>query len=104
MMFFLGVEETEMNHLPVESVIRVPIRRIPVVINTTDPLAPELTLEDFRQLFGRDPDPDKCRVLNIEVITSPDDQQPMLVSECARYSRFVRREAGTIYFRKETVL
>jgi hypothetical protein len=87
--------------LPAEVVIRVPIRRISVVINIKDPLAPELALDDFRQLFGRDPDPDTYRIVRIEVITSPEDQQPMLVSECGRYSKFLRREADNIFFRKE---
>ena len=87
--------------MPAEIVIRVPIRRIPIVIDTKDPLAPELSLEDFRALVGKDPDPDRYRLINVEVITSPDDQQPMLVSECARYSRFLRRESDSIYFRKE---
>ncbi len=87
--------------MPAEIVIRVPIRRIPIVIDTKDPLAPELSLEDFRALVGKDPNPDRYRLINVEVITSPDDQQPMLVSECARYSRFLRRESDSIYFRKE---
>jgi len=86
--------------LPVEVVVKVPIRRIPVVIDMQDPLAPELGLEDFRKLFGRDPDQGRFRVLNIEVLTSPDDLQPMLVSECGRYARFLRRESDHAYFRK----
>lgn len=90
-----------MNRLPVEVVVRVPIRRIPVVVDMKDPLAPELTLDDFRKLFGKDPDGVRFRVLNIELITSPDDQQPMLVTECGRYARFVRREADEVYFRME---
>lgn len=87
--------------MPAEIVIRVPIRRIPIVIDMKDPLAPELSLEDFRALVGRGPDQDRYRLISVEVITSPDDQQPMLVSECARYSRFLRRESDSIYFRKE---
>ncbi len=86
--------------MPVEVVKKVPIRRIPIVIDMQDPLAPEMALNDFRQLFGKDPDQDRYRVINIEVITSPDDQQPMLVSECGRYSRFLRREADDVYFRR----
>lgn len=86
--------------MPAEIVIKVPIRTIPVVVDIKDPLAPELALEDFRKLFKREPDSVRYRVLNIEVITSPDDQQPMLVSECGRYSTFLRREADNIYFRK----
>ena len=87
--------------MPVEHIIRVPIRKIAVVVNTQDSLAPELTLEDFRQLFGNDPEPTAYRIITIEVITSPDDQQPMLVTECGRYSRFIRREGDAIYFRME---
>jgi hypothetical protein len=86
--------------LPADFVIRTPIRRIKVVIDTQDALAPEMSLEDFRHMFGREPDQSRYRLLNLEVITSPDDQQPMLVSECGRYWRFVRREADNMYFRK----
>lgn len=86
--------------MPAEIVIKVPIRRIPVVIDIQDPLSPELTLDDFRSVFGKEPDQHRYRVVHIEVITSPDDQQPMLVSECGRYSRFLRREADSIYFRR----
>ena len=89
-----------MNRLPADFIIRAPIRRITVVIDMQDTLAPEMSLEDFRRMFGRDPDQSRYRLVNLEVITSPDDQQPMLVSECGRYWRFVRREADNIYFRK----
>jgi hypothetical protein len=84
-----------------EIVVKVPIRQIPVVVDIQDSLAPTLSLVDFRSLHGSDPDQHQYRILNIEVITSPDDQQPMLVSECARYSRFLRREGNNIYFRRE---
>jgi hypothetical protein len=89
-----------MNPLPVDFVVRLPIRKITVVIDTENPLAPEMTLDDFRKIFGVDPATPRFRVINLEVITSPDDQQPMLVSECGRFGRFVRREADNIYFRK----
>ena len=89
-----------MKRLPVDFVIRAPIRRITVVIDNQDPLAPEMTVEDFRHTFGRDPDQPRYRLINLEVITSPDDNQPMLVSECGRYGRFLRREEGNVYFRK----
>ena len=87
--------------MPAEIVIKVPIRRIVVVIDTQDQLAPEMTIEDFRHTFGQDPESPRYRLVNIEVITSPDDQQPMLVSECGRYARFVRRESGNVYFRRQ---
>ncbi len=97
----LNEEEQEDPPLPAEIVIRIPIRKIPLVINSKDPFSPELALDDFRKLFGKDPDPEDYRIVNIEVITSPDDQQPMLVTECGRYSRFVRREGDSIFFRKQ---
>jgi hypothetical protein len=89
-----------MPPLPVDLVIRAPIRRITVVIDNQDPLTPEITVEDFRRTFGRDPDQPRYRLINLEVITSPDDNQPMLVSECGRYVRFLRREEDNVYFRK----
>jgi len=95
------VGDRRTNPLPAEIVIKVPIRRITVVIDTEDQLAPEMTIEDFRHTFGQDPDSPRYRLVNIEVITSPDDQQPMLVSECGRYGRFVRRESGNVYFRRQ---
>ena len=86
--------------MPADFIIRMPIRRISVVIDTRDALMPEMSLEDFRRMFGCDPDQSRYRLVNLEVITSPDDQQPMLVSECGKYTRFVRREADNVYFRK----
>ena len=86
--------------MPVDLVVRTPIRRITVAIDMTDPMAPEMTVEDYRHMFGRDPDSSRYRLVNLEVITSPDDQQPMLVSECGRYGRFLRREGDNIYFRR----
>lgn len=95
------MDDRRTDPLPAEIVIKVPIRRIAVVIDTQDQLAPEMTIEDFRHTFGQDPEPPRYRLVNIEVITSPDDQQPMLVSECGRYARFVRRESGNVYFRRQ---
>jgi hypothetical protein len=99
-MFSRNEEKWRPLRLPGETIIRIPIRKILIVIDPNDPLSPELGLEDFRELFGKEPDAEKYRIINIEVITSPDDQQPMLVTECGRYSRFIRREGDCIYFRK----
>jgi hypothetical protein len=99
-MYYQSEELGRASRLPADFIIRMPIRRITVVIDTENALAPEMALEDFRRMFGRDPDPARYRLVNLEFITSPDDQQPMLVSECARYARFVRREADNVYFRK----
>ena len=88
------------SQLPADFVIRIPIRRITVVIDTLDALTPEMSLQDFRRMFGRDPDLPRYRIVNLEVITSPEDQQPMLVSECGKYGRFVRREGDNVYVRR----
>lgn len=88
------------NELPADFIVRIPIRKITVVIDTQDALTPEMSLDDFRHMFACDPDPTRYRLVNIEVITSPDDQQPMLVSECGRYGRFVRREGENVYVRR----
>lgn len=98
-MFCQNEEGRALSDLQAETIIRIPIRRIPVVIDVLDPLALQLSLTDFKALYGKNPDQNRHRILDIEVITSPDDQQPMLVSECARYSRFLRREGQNIYFR-----
>ena len=51
-MFFLSAAELETRLLPVDVVVKVPIRKIPVVIDMKDPLSPELALDDFRKLLA----------------------------------------------------
>ena len=85
----------------VEPIARIPIRKISVVVKADDPLSPRLTLSEFKETYGTSPDPTQYRIINIELITSPDDQQPMLVSECGRYCRFIKREGNEVFFRKE---
>lgn len=81
--------------------IRVPIRSIQVVVDMEDPLAPELTLEDFVETHRTTPTPPKYRMVNLEVLTCPEDQQPILASECGHCTRFVRRLDNVAYFRRE---
>jgi hypothetical protein len=66
-----------------------------------DPLAPELTVEDFVKTYGTEPTFPRHRILNLEVLTCPEDQQPILASECGHCPRFVRRLDNIAYFRKE---
>jgi hypothetical protein len=84
--------------------IRVPIRSIQVVVDLEDPLAAELTLEDFVKTYSVSPALPRYRVLAIEVLTCPEDQQPILVSECGHCARFVRRMDNVAYFRRENSL
>jgi len=81
--------------------VRVPIRSIQVVVDLEDPLAPELTLDDFLETYGTGPAPPRYRMLNMEVLTCPEDQQPILASECSHCPRFVRRLDNIAYFRRE---
>lgn len=83
------------------SIVRAPIRRIDVVVDIEDPLAPELGLSEFTALHGRKPDGSKYRILRLEVLTCPDDNQPILVSECAKNPRFIRRTDEIAYFRRD---
>jgi len=81
--------------------VRVPIRSIQMVVDLEDPLAPELTLEDFVEAHGTGPTAPRHRILNVEVLTCPEDQQPILASECGHCPRFVRRFDNMAYFRRE---
>ena len=83
------------------SFVRVPIRSIRVVVDLEDPLAPELTLEDFVRTYGVGPASPRYRVLSVEVLTCPEDQLPILASECGQCTRFVRRMDDVAYFRRE---
>jgi hypothetical protein len=83
------------------SFVRVPIRSIQVVVDLEDPLAPELTLGDFVKTYGASPASPRYRILGVEVLTCPEDQQPILASECGHCTRFVRRMDNVAYFRRE---
>jgi hypothetical protein len=84
--------------------IRVPIRSIQVVVDLEDPLAPELTLDDFVKTYNVRPASPRYRIFNVEILTCPEDQQPILASECGHCTRFVRRMDDVAYFRREAAL
>jgi len=84
-------------------VVRVPIRSIRVVVDLEDPLAPEMTLEDFVRTYDQTPSSPRYRILNVEILTCPEDQMPILVSECGHCTRFVRRMDDVAYFRRENM-
>ena len=83
--------------------IGVPIRSIQVVVDLEDPLAPELTLEDFVKTYSTAPASPRYRIISMEVLTCPEDQQPILASECGHCTRFVRRMDDVAYFRRENM-
>lgn len=64
-------------------------------------MAPELTVEDFVKTYGMDPMSPRYKILNLEVLTCPEDQQPILASECGHCPRFVRRLDNVAYFRRQ---
>jgi len=74
-----------------ENFAHTPIRSIRLVVDVDDIFSPELTLEEFVKLHGENPEPPKYRVPNIEVVTCSEDNQPILVTECGRCPRFIRR-------------
>jgi hypothetical protein len=83
--------------------IRVPIRSIQLVVDLEDPLAPELTVEDFVKTYRLIPASPRYRILTMEVLTCPEDQQPILASECGHCTRFVRRMDNVAYFKRENL-
>jgi len=80
-----------------EGVRCTPIRKIKVVVDITDPLTPVLTLEAFMKTFGGKPDPQRYRIVEIEVLSCPEDQSVVLPSECAECPRFIKRVRDSIY-------
>ncbi len=79
---------------------RVPIRTIEVVIDLEDAFNPEISLEDFIREKKVKPEPPRYRVITLEVAGCTEDHQPVLVTECGRCRRFIRRYEGEIYCRK----
>jgi len=88
---------------PLEATRMTPIRRISVVLDVEDPMTPALTLREFTRLFGKEPEPPRYRVLTIEVLRCPEDDDVVLVSECAECPRFIRRSGDFIICRPSTV-
>lgn len=73
------------------------IRSFKIVIDTENIFTPELTLEDFIKTYGKEPSLPRYRIIKIEVVTCPEDQQPVLVTECAKCPKFIRRFKNQIY-------
>jgi len=78
----------------------IPIRSFKVVVDTEDVFNPELTLEKFQRIHGADPEPPRFRVVSIDTVTCPQDNLPVLVTECGLCPGFIRRMEGKISCRK----
>lgn len=82
--------------MSVKEVNHVNIRKIKIVVDVEDIFAPELTVEEFKDLHGINPEPPKYRVINVELVTCPGDNQPTLVTECGKCPKFIRRFGDTV--------
>ncbi len=81
---------------PLEAPRMVRVRRVSVVVDVEDPMTPALPLDEFKRVFGREPEPPRHRVIAIEVLCCPEDNDVVLVSECAECPRFIRRSGDFI--------
>lgn len=73
------------------------IRSFKIVIDTENIFSPELTLEDFIKNYGKEPTLPRYKIVKIEVTICPEDQQPVLITECAKCPKFIRRFKDRIY-------
>ncbi len=92
-----------MRGLPVEKISNlshIEIRPFEVVIDLEDIFAPQCTVEQFVKLHGCSPKPPRYRVVSIETVSCTEDGQPVLVTECGRCRRFIRRYQGNICCRR----
>jgi len=81
---------------PLEVPRVTPIRKIRIVVDLEDPMTPALTIKEFLKVFGKEPRPPRYRVLTVEVLRCPEDDEVVLVSECAECPRFLRRSGDHI--------
>ena len=84
----------------INNISNTTIRKIKVVVDLEDPFSPELPLEDFVKIRNMKPKPPRYRIVNIEVVTCPEDHQPVLVTECGRCPKFIRRFQDEIVCRR----
>ncbi|WP_455364043.1 hypothetical protein [[Eubacterium] cellulosolvens] len=83
-----------------ENYIQRPIRKVNIVFDLDDIFAPELTLEEFIALYQTTPHPPRYRIVTFEAVSCAEDLQPVLVSECGKCSKFVRRYQDHICCRR----
>jgi len=75
------------------------VRRISVVVDLEDKFTPAMNVEDFVKEFGFTPEPPRYKVVSVEALTCAQDGQPVLVGECGRCPKFIRRTGERIYCR-----
>jgi hypothetical protein len=84
----------------VSNLSHIEIRSFKIVVDLEDLFAPESTIEQFIKLHGFNPKPPRYRVLSIDTVACSEDGQPVLVTECGKCGRFVRRYQGSICCRR----
>jgi len=82
--------------MSLKEINRIKIRRLMIVVDVEDVFAPELTIEEFREIHGEEPEPPRYRIVKLELVTCPEDNQPTLITECGRCPKFIRRNGDTI--------
>ena len=93
----MGVEKKSRSFIDVVSLPQV--RHLNIVIDLEDSFTPAMNVEDFTKEFGFTPEPPRYKIVSIEVLTCAQDGQPVLVGECGRCSKFIRRTGDRIYCR-----
>jgi hypothetical protein len=76
------------------------IRSLEIVVDMENLFAPETTIEQFVKLHGIGPKPPRYRVVTLETVACSEDGQPVLVAECGKCRRFIRRYDGNICCRR----
>ncbi|MEM2921717.1 MAG: hypothetical protein QXF26_05300 [Candidatus Bathyarchaeia archaeon] len=85
--------------MALEDVLMSEIRTIRLVIDLEDIYNPEVLLEDYLEENRTEPEPPRYRVVTLEVLTCPQDGQPVSISECGKCRRFIRRLDNKLYCR-----
>lgn len=81
-------------------VISLPqVRRLSIVVDLEDKFTPAMNIEDFVKEFGFTPELPRYKIVSVEVLTCAQDGQPVLVGECGRCPKFIRRTGDRIYCR-----
>lgn len=74
----------------------IPVRVLRLVLDLDDLFNPPLMLEDYMERFNLDPAPPRFRVVEVEVLTCPEDGEPVTASECGRCPKFFMRFDGKV--------
>ncbi|MCS7364568.1 MAG: hypothetical protein NDF54_03930 [archaeon GB-1867-035] len=86
-----------------EAIRYTSIRKIQLVIDVEDYLAPILTLKDFEKIYKTKPKPPRYRIASIEVLVCPEDGNVILPTECSKCPRFIRRVKDMILCIEKTI-